>query len=643
MPRSIDMPEIDKQLNLSRCYQFGAEPRAEGTHFRVWAPRRRRVTVALVSADDTELSRHSLHPEGDGYFSGLIADAVAGSQYSLLVDDESKRYPDPASRYQPTGVHGPSEVVDASAYVWQDGVWPGVELPGQVLYELHVGAFTPEGTWAAATDRIAHLRDLGVTLIEVLPVAEFHGRFGWGYDGVSWFAPSRLYGRPDDFRAFVDHAHQNGIGVILDVVYNHFGPTGNYLAAFSPSFFSKKHATSWGEAINFDGEGSGPVRDFVAENAAYWIRDFHLDGLRLDATQSIVDDSEEHILTRLAREARAAAGKRSILIFAENEDRDVRHVEPPEQGGLGLDGLWNDDFHHSCRVAATGHAEFYYADYAGSAQELLSALCWGLLYQGQWNERQNCYRGTPARHIAAPHFVHFLQNHDQVANSAKGLRTHMLTSPGRYRALTALLLLGPQTPMLFMGQEFAASNPFLYFADHDVDVATFVREGRWEYLCLFPRIASIEVNGLPDPANPESFTASKLDWAEAERHAEMLLLHRDLIRLRKSDPVIARQDATMLAGAVVGPEAFLIRWCDAQRSDDRLLLVNMGPDLAWRSMAEPLIAAPRDKRWRMQWSSDAPRYGGSGSALLNIKQWRVPGHAAILLQAAEVDGDHGEG
>ena len=337
------------------------------------------------------------------------------------------------------GVHGPSQVVDPLAYAWQDGEWKGAELRGQVLYELHIGTFTDEGTWAAAIDRLAHLRDVGVTLVEVMPVAEFQGEFGWGYDGVYWFAPTRLYGRPDDFRAFVDHAHELGVGVILDVVYNHFGPTGNYLTRLLAAL---RHAQA------HDGMGRGDqlrrrvmrtgarVRDGqcratgfanIISMACAWTRRRRFTTTRTD-----------HILAEITRASRAAAGERSIVLFAENEHQRVQHVEPLSDergGGYGMDGLWNDDFHHSCRVAATGHAEFYYADYAGSPQELLSALRWGYLYQGQWTERQGKFRGTLARHIAAPHFVHFLQNHDQVANSAKALRTHMLTSPGRFRAL----------------------------------------------------------------------------------------------------------------------------------------------------------------------------------------------------------------
>ena len=618
---------------------FGAEAVEQGVNFRTWAPRRKRIQVVLVDDQGDDLHRADLEEEPDGFFSARVPAAGPGSLYWYLCDAESKRYPDPASRFQPKGVHGPSQVVDPTQYGWQDADWPGVKLHGQVLYELHIGAFTQEGTWSAAIDKLTHLRDLGVTVVEVMPVNEFQGEFGWGYDGVYWYAPSRLYGPPDDFRAFVDEAHRLGLGVILDVVYNHFGPTGNYLAAFTPFFVSKRHPTEWGEAINYDGEGAGPVREFVTANAAHWIREYHLDGLRIDATQAIYDDSHPHLLGELSRIAREAAGERSIIIVAENEHQLVKHVEPQETGGYGMDALWNDDFHHACRVAATGHAEFYYGDYEGSPQELISALRWGYLYQGQWTPRQGRFRGTPTRHLPAAHFVHFLQNHDQIANSAKGLRTHLLTSPGQFRALTAILLLGPQTPMLFMGQEIASSNPFLYFADHEVDIASLVRDGRWEFLRRFPRTAGFgSMGGLPDPSARSTFEQSKIDWSEGERNLQTLLLHRDLLRLRKHDPIFTRQDARMLEGAVVGPEAFLLRWFDDE-DDDRLMLVNLGRDLECRPMSQPLMAAPTGCRWQLQWSSEDPRYGGSGTAVLDTKNWSMPGHATIVLHPQPIDED----
>ncbi len=614
-------------VHRRRC-PFGAEPTEDGIDFRVWAPRRTQVAVRLVD-ENVQLS---MEPEGDGFYSLTSAVASVGSRYFFRLDDQEFDFPDPASRFQPDGVHGASQVIDPTQFSWTDEEWRGVELKGQVLYEMHIGCFTPEGTWRAAEKLLPHLVDTGVTAIEVMPVAEFDGNFGWGYDGVNWFSPTRLYGTPDDFRHFVNTAHRFGLAVILDVVYNHFGPTGNYFGEFTDTIVSKRHPTEWGDAINFDGEGATQVRNFVSSNAAYWIGEYHLDGLRLDATQAIYDDSSPHILADLSTACRTRAGDRKLMLIAENESQDVRHVERTESRGFGLDGLWNDDFHHACRVAATGHAEYYYSDYAGSPQELISATRYGYLYQGQYTARTNRYRGTPAWHLHGWQFVTFLQNHDQVANSAMGLRLPQLTSPGRYRALTTFWLLGPGTPMLFMGQEFGATTPFRYFADHEVELAELVRKGRWEGLRQFPRIAGWEggSTNLPDPADQTTFEASKLNWSELDRKQADWLLHRDLLQLRKSDSVFAAQDKSMLQGAVISSECFLLRW-HTRTQDDRLMFVNLGRDFRWYPATEPLIAAPLGSRWQLKFSSDDQIYGGSGTALLDTRNWHLPGHAAIVL------------
>jgi maltooligosyltrehalose trehalohydrolase len=574
----------------------------------------------------------SLEKEYGGYFSGFVRDLKAGARYRFRIDRASNLIPDPASRFQPDGVHGPSEVIDPSAFEWADDQWRGGTLQGQVLYEMHVGCFTHEGTWQAGIAKLPHLVETGVTAIEVMPIAEFNGAFGWGYDGVYWYAPSHLYGTPDDFRSFVDAAHRLGLGVILDVVYNHFGPSGNYTGEYSGDYLSKRHPTEWGEAINFDAEGSGAVRDFVAHNAGYWMDEFHLDGLRLDATHAIYDDSRVHILADIGQAARRAAGSRSIVLIAENESQDVKHVEETDKGGYGLDGLWNDDFHHACRVAATGHAEYYYADYAGTPSELIAASRWGYLYQGQYTSNSQRWRGTPAMHLDSWRFVSYLQNHDQVANSAHGLRLPQLTSPGRYRALTTLWLLGPATPMLFMGQEFAASTPFMYFADHEIDVAKLVREGRWEALRRFPRIAGREGAAvqLADPSSHNTFLNSKLKWGEREQNQADWILHRDLLQLRRSDPSFSRQEGAALHGAVIGDESFILRWI-VGGNEDRLLIVNLGRDAGWGPAAQPLIAPPQGFQWQLKFSSDDEIYGGSGTAMLNTQNWYIPGHAAILL------------
>ena len=492
------------QQGQPRQLPIGAEALPEGgVHFRVWAPRCGRVEVVLeggpgYSADNPQ--GIALTPETPGYFSGHVAAAAVGTRYRFRLDNSDALYPDPASRFQPDGPHGPSQIIDARRFRWTDGAWRGVTLEGQVIYEMHIGTFTREGTWASAMRELPELAALGITVLEVMPVAEFPGRFGWGYDGVDFFAPTRLYGEPDDFRRFVDRAHALGLGVILDVVYNHVGPDGNYLKQFSEAYFTDRYTTDWGEALNFDGENAGPVREFFIANAGYWIAEFHLDGLRLDATQNIYDQSTEHILAAMTRRVREMAGGRSTIIVAENEPQHVKLVRPHEQGGYGIDALWNDDFHHSAMVALTGQNEAYYTDYLGKPQEFISAIKWGYLYQGQLYTWQKQRRGTPGLGLPAT-FVIFLQNHDQVANSAHGQRCHVLTSPGRYKALTALMLLGPGTPMLWQGQEFAASSPFFYFADHQPELAQLVYQGRVEFLSQFQGIATPEMQAyLPDPA-----------------------------------------------------------------------------------------------------------------------------------------------
>ena len=621
-----------------RRLPIGAEYRgARGTHFRVWAPAARRVEVVFEGGP----APIALQPEPGGYHAALVAGAKPGTRYRFRLDG-GDAFPDPASRWQPEGPHGPSEVVAPDTYEWKDAGWRGVGAKGQVLYEMHVGTFTPEGTYAAAEKHLPFLKDVGITVIEMMPVNEFNGPFGWGYDGVNLFAPTRLYGTPDDLRHFIDRAHALGLGVILDVVYNHFGPSGNYVTRFSPDYVSKRYENEWGEAINFDGENSGPVREFFACNAAYWISEFHFDGLRLDATQCLFDASPTHIVAEIVQRARAAAAGRSIYITAENEPQHAELARPVARGGMGLDALWNDDFHHSATVAATGGCEAYYTETRGTPQELISSLKWGFLYQGQYYAWQKKRRGHPALDLPATAFIQFLQNHDQVANSARGQRLHELTSPGRLRALTALTLLTPCTPLLFQGQEFAASAPFLYFADHGEELDQLIRRGRHEFLIQFPNIAS-EDGGklLASPADEETFRRCKLDHTDRERNAHVVRLHRDLLRLKREDPVFALQDRFRMHGAVLGPEAFLLRFI-APDGDDRLLVVNLGATLPLLPMPEPLLAPPAGCRWRLLWHSEAPSYGGSGMSEPDGEHsWRLPAHALAVLAPHPVEEPDG--
>jgi maltooligosyltrehalose trehalohydrolase len=620
---------------LTRRLPVGAEVQSGGgTHFRVWAPDARDVALRIETGQGHREVR--LEAEADGYHSAHAEQAVTGTRYWYLLDGEA--VPDPASRFQPDGPFGPSQVVDPAGYRWHDPAWGGVDLTGQIISEIHIGTFTSDGTWRSATARLPCLAKTGITMLEIMPVADFAGTFGWGYDGVFPYAPTRLYGGPDDFRAFVDQAHQLGIAVILDVVYNHLGPAGCVFRRYAKAYFARKYDTEWGEALNFDGQGSAAVREYFIANAGYWIDEFHLDGLRLDATQSIHDASPEHVITALARQARAAAGERQIVIVAENEPQHTRLVRPVDAGGFGLDALWNDDFHHSAVVAVTGRREAYYTDYAGAPQEFVSAAKYGYLFQGQRYAWQKQARGTSARGLGPVAFVNFVENHDQLANSGAGMRLHARTSPGRYRALTALLLLLPGTPMLFQGQEFGASAPFLYFADHEPELAELVRKGRAEFVTQFPSLAAPEMRaGLEAPDARATFERCALDWNEAERHTTHVRLHRDLIAVRRADAAFKQQAPGGLDGAVLAPEAFALRYFAGAPADERLLLVNFGPDLVAGGFPEPLLAPPDGCRWVLRWSSEDPAYGGGGTpGVATADGWRISGHAAVVLRPEPV-------
>jgi maltooligosyltrehalose trehalohydrolase len=628
-PFCIDCPKEVHQVPtiVQRRLPIGAEPQEDSVHFRVWAPSRKRVEVVLEGSQNIELER-----EPSGYFSGASDSARPEMRYQFRLDGDSKLLPDPASRFQPEGPHGPSQIVNSSRFAWTDDRWRGVHIEGQVIYEMHIGTFTQAGTWNAAREHLSELAELGITLLEIMPVADFPGNFGWGYDGVNLFAPTRLYGTPDEFRLFVDRAHALGLGVILDVVYNHLGPDGNYLREFSATYFTDRYENEWGDAINFDGENSGPVREFFLSNARYWIEEFHLDGLRLDATQQMFDSSHEHIVAAINRETRRAAGSRSIVLIAENEKQHARLARRGDEGGFGLDAIWNDDFHHTARVALTGHSEAYYCDYSGSPQEFISAVKWGFLYQGQYYIWQRQRRGTPALDLSPASFVTYIQNHDQLANSANGSRPHELSSPGRYKAITALFLLGPNTPMLFQGQEFGSRTPFLYFSDHNKDLAERVQQGRAEFLSQFPSVARAHTEFLMgEPNDRATFERCKLDIGERSRNPHWLALHADLLKLRRDDPVFHAQRADWIHGAVLSSEAFLLRFFGGSFGD-RLMLINLGRDLHLRPAPEPLLAPPAGAQWEVMWSSEDARYGGSGSAPMRKSgTWNIPGHAAVVM------------
>jgi maltooligosyltrehalose trehalohydrolase len=620
---------------IRRRLPVGAEVLPDGgVHLRVWAPRASRVEVLFEAAAGGKAPSLKLEKERDGYFTGVASGAGAGTCYRFRLDKNEDLVPDPASRFQPDGPLGPSVVIDPGSFHWTDTKWKGVKIEGQVLYEMHIGTFTPAGTWNTAVEQLSSLKELGVTVLEIMPIHDFCGRFGWGYDGVDFFAPTRLYGAPDDFRAFVDHAHALGLAVILDVVYNHAGPAGNYLERFSEHYFTDRYTTDWGKTFNFDGAHSRPVRDFFVANAGYWIEEFHLDGLRLDATQNIYDDSKKHILAEITERVRRAGAGRSTVVIAENEPQNTVLIRPVEEGGYGLDAMWNDDFHHSAVVALTGHHEAYYSDYRGNARELVSAAKWGFLYQGQHYRWQRQRRGTPTFGLKSNAFINYLENHDQVANSGMGHRLHQLSHPGTYRAMTALLLLSPQTPLLFQGQEFAATAPFVFFADHTRELNRMVKKGRLEFLSQFPSLANPNMQSrIPDPTDEKVFQSCRLDLSERESHRQAYELHRDLLKLRRDKLVFDERHPQSVDGATLDDETFILRFfCD--RKKNYLLFVNLGADKHLTPVPEPLLAPPLGHEWRVIWSSEDPRYGGG--AALPVERptsWFMPGKAAFLFNA----------
>jgi len=622
---------------VQRRYPIGAELIGpEQSHFRVWAPKAGSVDLVLEASTEESPSQtfHAMEAEEGGYFSGH-ANAGAGARYWFRVNNNF--YPDPASRFQPDGPHGSSCIVDPTRFQWSDSQWPGpaaAGLKGQIIYEMHVGTFTNEGTWHAAAQQLEELARIGITVVEMMPVADFPGKFGWGYDGVDLFAPSHLYGTPDDLRAFIDRAHSLGLGVILDVVYNHFGPDGNYLGAFSDDYLIRGNENEWGDSINFDDRNSGPVREFFITNGCYWIEEFHFDGFRFDALHAIRDRSTEYIIGEVGRAARKAAGARSILLIAEDDRQEARMVRPRSEGGDDLDGMWNDDFHHSAVVALTSRKDAYYDDYRGAPQEFISAAKYGFLYQGQALSWRKALRGSPTFSIPPEAFVCFIENHDQIANTGRGERVRFQTSPARYRAMTALLLLGPWTPLLFQGEEFGASSPFMFFADiGDASVRDAIRKGRAEWLAPFLSLTKEEaLTTLPAPDDPEVFARCKLDFSEREKNRQLCDLHIDLLRLRREDSRFRQQMSGRIDGAVLGTTSFVLRYF-SKEDDDRLLLVNFGERQVVHPASEPLLAPPAGYRWEMLWMSESPRYGGTGAtAVASEEQWFLPAESAVALR-----------
>jgi maltooligosyltrehalose trehalohydrolase len=538
---------------------FGAVLVDGGVDFCLWAPAASRVEWL------SDGSARAMQAHADGWFSLHVPGAAAGTRYAFRIDGGTT-VPDPASRSNPDDVHQPSEVVDPCAYAWHDGDWRGRPWHEAVVYELHIGAFTPQGTFAAAIDRLDDLVALGVTALEIMPVAEFPGRRNWGYDGVLLFAPDATYGRPEDFKRLVDAAHARGLMVLLDVVYNHFGPDGNYLHAYAPAFFSARHHTPWGAALNFDGADSRTVRDFFIHNALYWLEEFHVDGLRLDAVHAIVDDSELHLVEELAAAVHAGPGaQRLVHLVLENDHNSARLLRRGADGRpQAATAQWNDDLHHAAHVLASGERDGYYADYAAApAAQLARALAEGFAFQGEASAYRNgARRGEPSATLPPAAFLNYLQTHDQVGNRAFGERIAAFADPAALRALYACLLLAPSPPLLFMGEEYAAGTPFLYFCDYAGELAHAVTEGRRREFARFAQFADPQARArIPDPNDERTFARSRLDIAERlrEPHAGWLAYIRGLLQVRRT------RLAPLLGGARSGVHVVRATACIAVR------------------------------------------------------------------------------
>jgi maltooligosyltrehalose trehalohydrolase len=524
--------------------------------FRVWAPGAKRVEVTVAGRS------WPMAAEPGGWYAAEAAGAGPGADYTLALDG-GPPLPDPRSPWQPQGASGPSRLVDHAAFRWTDDGFQARPLTAALVYELHVGTFTPEGTFAGAIGKLGHLKDLGATHIELMPVAEFPGRFGWGYDGVSLYAPRHAYGGPEGLKRLVDAAHARGLGVLLDVVYNHLGPAGNYLPRFGP-YFSERHRTPWGHALNFEGPHSGEVRRFFCDNALMWLRDYHLDGLRLDAVHAIVDASALPFLEQLAAEVEQLATHlgRHLVLIAESDLNDPRIVRPPALGGFGIHAQWSDDFHHALHSVLTGEREGYYSDF-GAIADLARALRTAYVYTGNHSTFRRRPHGRPPAGLSGHSFLGYAQNHDQIGNRARGERLVHLVGPRRARLAAGLVLTSPFVPMLFQGEEFGATAPFQYFADFpdDPDLSRAVTEGRRAEFAPFGWAAA----DVPDPASPETFARSRLDWSEPHRepHRGLLEWHRQLVRLRRSLPQLSNGNLEHVATAFSEPG----RWLSVERGE----------------------------------------------------------------------------
>ena len=549
---------------------FGAELTGDGVRFRLWAPGAKKVDLSL---DDGKGIAQLLPMTAlaDGWYELVTDKAQAGSLYRYRINGENE-VPDPASRRNPNDVHGPSEVIDPTEFEWDDDGWRSRPWHEAVIYELHVGTFSPEGTFAGAQARLDHLVQLGVTVIEIMPIADFPGKRGWGYDGALLYAPEEGYGTPNELKSLIAAAHKRGIAVMLDVVYNHFGPEGNYLGMYAPQFFTERHHTPWGAAINFDGSDSRPVRDFFINNTLYWLEEYHFDGLRFDAVHAIIDDSKKHILTEIAETARTyASGSRNIYLVLENGANEARFLGAPGQRDK-FDAQWDDDVHHCLHTILTGEADGYYSDYSEETHsKLCRSLAEGFVYQGEYSKHEKHARGERSAHLPPTAFVIFLQNHDQIGNRALGERLgHIVKNEEALRAATAVLLLAPSPPMLFMGEEWNAPEPFPYFCDFEPELATKVREGRKKEFAHFERFRDPKnSDSIPDPTSSATAESARLDWRKLTdpKHEDWLDLYQRLLAIRQRDIVPLIPDIRFgTCSKIESGAAFAVDWALAEGS-----------------------------------------------------------------------------
>ncbi len=605
----------------TRYYSQGPEILNSGISFRTWAPQKKNVSLVILGPDRKVRRELPLDKDAEGYWAGLAPGAEAGTLYQYRLDDQL--FPDPASRFQPLGVHEPSEVVE-NRFSWTDNLWRPPALRDLIIYELHTGTFSPEGTFAGVARRLEHFQRLGANAIELMPVADFPGRWNWGYDGVYLFAPAHVYGHPDDLRRLVDDAHQAGLMVVLDLVYNHLGPDGNYLGAYSDYYFNEKHHTPWGRAFNLDNARAEPVRRFFVENALYWRSEFHIDAFRLDATQAILDDSPKHLIQEIAEQMQDLGG----LVICEDPRNERRILQKRSEGGYGCDAVWADDFHHVVRVQITSEDEGYLGYFKGTINELIRTLREGWLFTGQI-QKDGIPRGTRGADLPPERFIHCISNHDQTGNRAFGERLNQLVSPAAYRAASSLLLLDPYTPMLFMGQEWAAATPFLYFTDHEPVLGRNISEGRRQEFAEFSEFRDPEMRKkIPDPQSESTFRKSCLEWSELTEpaHAKIALLYRNLISLRRED--LAARHRGSWSVAQVGANAVALRY---KASPANLLIIaQLIPGRLVLEAADGILAPAPGYTWKTRLTSNDRAYGGEDPGAFDREKNQ------FLLNAPEV-------